>query len=72
MTAVRDWLLAGCVIVAALGAYRSANSILRGDLKEGLTPGWTDIAIAHPEMFAIVVVVGVLLFPPLRLILENV
>lgn len=49
-------------IIALLFAVSTAFSIMRGDLEEGLTPGWIDFATTHPMVFAFVLVVGSAVF----------
>lgn len=48
-------------ILAALFAFGSATAIMQGDLKSSLMPVWIDFAIAHPTLFAFVLVGGTLL-----------
>jgi hypothetical protein len=50
------------VIIAALFAMGTVTTILNGNLKQGLTPGWVDFATANPVMFGGIVAVLALVF----------
>ena len=47
--------------LAILFALNSSLAIMNGNLKSGLTPGWIDFAMAHPTVFAFILVIGGLL-----------
>ncbi|WP_152418359.1 hypothetical protein [Halorubrum aidingense] len=53
-----NYIKAGFAILAVLLAYSSAMTIMNGNLKEGLTPGWIDFATSNPMMFALLLVIG--------------
>jgi hypothetical protein len=53
-----DYLKAGFVVLAALFTIDTYTTIVNGNLKAGLTPGWMDFAVAHPMLFALALVIG--------------
>jgi len=62
MTDIRGYIAAGFAILAVLFALSTYQDIIHGNLNEGLTPGWIDFAIAHPTLFALMLVAGAALF----------
>jgi len=56
-----NYIKGGFAILALLLAYSSAMTIMNGNLKEGLTPGWIDFATSHPTIFALLLVIGAML-----------
>jgi hypothetical protein len=67
-----DWIRAGFLIFAALFALSTYNTILNGNLEAGLTPGWMDFAVAHPMLFAFILIIGaVVIGGPFVAAMEN-
>lgn len=57
-----DYAKGGLLILALLLAFDTATEIMHGNIEQGLTPGWTNFAIAHPTLFAFILVGGAATF----------
>lgn len=62
MSNIRGYVAAGITVLTVVFALSTYQDIIHGNLKAGLIPSWIDFAIAHPTLFAFILVVGAALF----------
>lgn len=58
MSNIRGYVVAGITVLTVVFALSTYQDIIHGNLKAGLIPSWIDFAIAHPTLFAFILVVG--------------